>query len=117
MSQPEIEMAYPLRWVEGRPRTPPPDRKYALWRNDGRRLTLTVARQRLRDQIAAMSHAHLARGRVWCRRCQRSEPVDPAQSMRQGWPRCCGATMTIDSPQEQRALARRPWVPAEMEPA
>ena len=55
MSVHGIEMAYPLRWVEARPRTDPCDRKFALWRNDGRRLTLTVARQRLRDQVGAMT--------------------------------------------------------------
>lgn len=55
MSAPEIQMLFPLRWVEGRPRTAAGDRKYALWRHDGRSITLTVARDRLRDQIAAMT--------------------------------------------------------------
>lgn len=55
MTAPGIEMAYPLRWVEARPRTDPRDHKHALWRNDGRRLTLTVARHRLRDQVGAMT--------------------------------------------------------------
>jgi hypothetical protein len=27
--------------------------------------------------------------------------------MRYGWPKCCGATMTIDSPEEQAFLAAR----------
>lgn len=65
----------------------------------------------------AESHAHLARGRVWCRACQRSEAVEPAQCFQSGWPSCCGMTMTIDSPEEQIALGRRPWVPAEALPA
>ena len=61
----------------------------------------------------AQSHAHLARGRVWCRTCQRSQAVDPVHCLQHGWPSCCGTTMTIDSPEEQRTLARRPWAPAE----
>ena len=65
----------------------------------------------------AQSHAHLARGRVWCRRCSATQAVDPAHCLQHGWPKCCGATMTIDSPEEQRALARRPWAPAESEMA
>jgi hypothetical protein len=36
--------------------------------------------------------------RVWCRKCGRSEPVDPAHCLAHGWPKCCGATMTIDQP-------------------
>jgi len=50
---PGIEMAYPLRWVEGRPRTA--SRKEALWRHEGRPMTLTVARKRLGTQIGAMT--------------------------------------------------------------
>ena len=55
MSPPQLEMSWPLAWVTGRPRTPAPDRKIALWRNEGRRLTLTNGQQRLRDQVAAMT--------------------------------------------------------------
>lgn len=55
MSEPQIQMGYPLKWVEGRPRTPAHQRKEALWRNEGRRISLTVGRQRLREQISAMT--------------------------------------------------------------
>lgn len=48
----------------------------------------------------------LARGRVWCVTCGKTHKVDPAQCMRSGWPKCCGATMTIDSPEERAALPR-----------
>lgn len=71
--------------------------------------------KRLHARIA-QSHAHLVRGRVWCRACQRSQAVDPAHCLQHGGP-CCDATMTIDSPDEQRALAQRPWAPAESVPA
>jgi len=50
------------------------------------------------------SHPKLSRGRVWCIACGRSESVKAASALRSGWPRCCGATMTIDSPEERRAL-------------
>lgn len=49
----------------------------------------------------AESHEKLSRGRVWCRKCGRSCSVDSAAALRLGWPKCCGETMTIDSPQER----------------
>lgn len=63
----------------------------------------------------AESQTRLARGRVWCRACGHSQTVDPADCLRHGWPNHCVVTMTIVSPEEKRALARRPWVPAEAE--
>jgi len=47
----EIEMGFPLRWPEGRPRTLAPDRKRALFKHDGRDITLDAARARLRTQL------------------------------------------------------------------
>jgi Zn finger protein HypA/HybF involved in hydrogenase expression len=43
----------------------------------------------------------LARGQVWCRTCGRTEHVDSAKCLREGWPKCCGHTMTIDAPWEE----------------
>ena len=60
----------------------------------GRMLTLF---DRVVDQVP-----QLHRGRVWCRTCGHTQRVDAAQCLRGGWPACCGATMTIDSPDEQR---------------
>jgi hypothetical protein len=48
----------------------------------------------------------LARGKVWCRTCGREQRVDAAGALSNGWPKCCGYTMTIDSPEEQKRLAR-----------
>lgn len=48
----------------------------------------------------------LARGMVWCTVCGRSESVNGADCLRNGWPKCHGFTMTIDSPDERRAIAR-----------
>lgn len=45
----------------------------------------------------------LKRGRVWCTVCGRMEPVDSAAALSNGWPKCCGYTMTIDSPEEREA--------------
>lgn len=46
------------------------------------------------------------RGKVWCRICRRSQRVDSAFALSHGWPRCCGYTMTVDSPEERAALAQ-----------
>lgn len=58
----------------------------------------------LYDKIAN-SHSSLARGRVWCKTCGRSEKTDSADCLRNGWPECCGYTMTIDSPEEQKKFS------------
>jgi len=49
------------------------------------------------------SHPKLARGQVWCRHCGRMQRVVPGECLGSGWPKCCGYTMTIDSPEEQAA--------------
>lgn len=61
MTQLTIEMAYPLRWVDGRPRTPWNDRKQALWKEDGRRLNLSIGRRRLSEQLGLITKA----GHAW----------------------------------------------------
>lgn len=52
----------------------------------------------------ATCHPKLTRGRVWCTQCGNAQRVDVAHSFAHGWPKCCGYTMTIDSPQERSAL-------------
>lgn len=47
----------------------------------------------------------LARGQVWCRSCGSTRSVNVEGAMSKGWPRCCGYTMTIDSPEEQARFA------------
>ncbi len=46
-------------------------------------------------------HPSLLRGMVWCKKCGKSLHVDSAKCLRKGWPKCCGETMTIDSPEER----------------
>ncbi len=46
----------------------------------------------------ANSHPSLQRGMVWCKTCGNSQKVDSADCMANGWPKCCGYTMTIDHP-------------------
>jgi hypothetical protein len=53
---------------------------------------------------AAASHPSLSRGIVWCTVCGRSERANAAGSLKHGWPKCCGYTMTIDSPEERKAM-------------
>lgn len=58
------------------------------------------------EKISA-SHSSLKRGRVWCRTCRAEQEVNSADCLRNGWPKCCGATMTIDHPDtwnDDRAL-------------
>lgn len=57
----------------------------------------------LHDKLANW-HPSLSRGQVWCRTCGHTEKVDSADCLRTGWPKCCGYTMTIDSPAESAAL-------------
>lgn len=54
-----IEMGYPVQWPAGRPRTV--ERKSSLFKEDGRRLTMTAARRRLHEQLSAMTRA----GHAW----------------------------------------------------
>ena len=60
----------------------------------------------LRMRIAD-SHPKLTRGKVWCTVCGQSMGVDSAYCLKTGWPKCCGYTMTIDSP-EERITAVKP---------
>ena len=49
-------------------------------------------------------HPTLRRGQVWCYECGKTMRVDSATCFGSGWPKCCGYTMSIDSPQERAAL-------------
>ena len=55
----DILAVYPVDWPKGRPRTAA--RKSSLFRQDGRALTMTVAKSRLRDQLSAMTRT----GQPW----------------------------------------------------
>lgn len=46
-------------------------------------------------------HPKLSRGKVWCTICDRMLKVDPEECMKNGWPKCCGYTMSIDAPEER----------------
>lgn len=58
----------------------------------------------LHQQIA-QSHPKLQRGQVWCRTCGSTQKVNVGQALQEGWPKCHGYTMTLDSPKEQRQYA------------
>jgi hypothetical protein len=49
----------------------------------------------------------LKRGIVWCATCGRSQRVNAVAALSGGWPKCCGYTMTIDSPEERAEYARK----------
>ena len=53
----------------------------------------------------ATSHPSIERGQAWCRHCGSTQKANPSYCMQYGWPKCCGYTMTIDSPEEQHQLA------------
>lgn len=61
MSDLEIEKTFPLRWPDGRPRTPADDRKQALWKHEGKPLTLSQAHYRLAHQLDAITPS----GKPW----------------------------------------------------
>lgn len=56
----------------------------------------------LHEKIAN-SHPSLSRGKVWCKTCRREQPVNSADALKHGWPKCCGYTMTIDHPETWEA--------------
>lgn len=56
----------------------------------------------------AQSHPKLARGRLWCTTCAFSYSFATSGGLQRGWPKCCGYTMTIDSPEERIAQAKAP---------
>ena len=60
----------------------------------------------IQDRIAR-DVPQLRRGRVWCTVCGHSERVHAGNALRSGWPKHCGYTMTIDSPQERAEFDRR----------
>jgi Zn finger protein HypA/HybF involved in hydrogenase expression len=51
-------------------------------------------------------HPSLTRGQVWCKKCGQTQKINTAHCLRCGFPECCGETMTIDSPEEQKNLRR-----------
>lgn len=63
----------------------------------------------IHDKIAA-DVPQLRRGMVWCTVCGHSERVNGGNALRNGWPKHCGYTMTIDSP-EERASRLPPGTP------
>lgn len=60
----------------------------------------------IHDSIA-QAVPQIARGKVWCIACRRVQLVDGADALRHGWPKCCGSTMTIDSPQWRAAHSKK----------
>ncbi len=61
-----------------------------------------------RDERVAIEVPQLRRGKVWCKTCGRMGRVHSGTCLREGWPKCCGYTMTIDSPAERRKLSDAP---------
>jgi len=55
--------------------------------------------QQLYDEIAR-SHPSLINGVVICSRCGRNRKVSAAKCLRDGWPKCCSATMGLKSTNE-----------------
>lgn len=50
--------------------------------------------QVLYEEIAR-SHPSLLNGKVFCGRCGKPRQVDAARCLRDGWPKCCGATVSL----------------------
>ncbi|MCD0415668.1 hypothetical protein LOC51_00440 [Rubrivivax sp. JA1024] len=56
----------------------------------------TLARASDVYQTITDSHPSLLNGKVWCPSCGRSRVVDAARCLREGWPKCCHGTMSLD---------------------
>lgn len=52
----------------------------------------------------------IKRGLVYCDTCERTEQISGA-NFRTGWPKCCGYTMSLDSPQERAAFRAKDGTP------
>jgi len=59
------------------------------------------------SESIAKTHPSLARGKVWCTSCGQEQNVNAAGALKHGWPKCCGYTMTIDSPDERKAFLNK----------
>ena len=57
-------------------------------------------------EAIAKAVPRIRRGKVWCTHCGKSQVVNGAECLRSGWPKCCGETMTVDSPAERKRLAK-----------
>lgn len=51
----------------------------------------------------ANSHPILARGECYCQKCGRTEIVNPADALKNGWPKCCELTMHLGAPDNKQA--------------
>ena len=56
---------------------------------------------------AVNSNDKLKRGQVWCLECGRTIKINSAGCLTGGWPKCCGYTMSLDSPEELEANNER----------
>jgi len=67
-----------------------------------RRRQLAASFQGVADSIP-----QLKRGKLWCFICGRVSTFQTGGCLQRGWEKCCGETMSIDSPEEREALAKR----------
>jgi len=74
---------------------------------------MTRTQNKLSELLTGLSTIHnsivndvpqLKRGKVWCTICGKSMKITATGCLRSGWPKCCGYTMTIDSPKERKKL-------------
>lgn len=49
------------------------------------------------DAIVSADHS-LDCGLIWCKKCGKRKKVDSATCLRNGWPKCCGYTMSLNPP-------------------
>jgi len=82
------------------------ERDTAQAQSDERMLIIVAHRKRIDALEADLAAARAGiAGRVWCMKCGATRKVDSGDCLRHGWPECCGETMTIDSPEEERRLS------------
>jgi hypothetical protein len=60
-------------------------------------LDVIFTRHQVLYEEIARSHPSLFEGKVYCARCGKPRQVDAAKCLRDGWPKCCGATVSLAS--------------------
>lgn len=58
-------------------------------------LTALFSRHQTLYETIAASHPSLLNGKVICSRCAKTRVVEAARCLRDGWPKCCGATVSL----------------------
>jgi len=63
-------------------------------------------------QNAIQNSPQLKRGQIWCHSCGKTQKTNSYSNLICGWPKCCGYTMSLDSPEERKKYEKKEKEPA-----